>query len=185
MAHTLRLSFLRYHIRPLTQFACFLSALIHDADHTGTSPTPQLNQENATLAKEYRVSPPRIQRLVLGPLSSTLIALRAASTADFDEKGLASLLSTCCNYYGQGSMFLHSWWSKPFLRMQSETRVRSGCCGSKLPIVIEHLIQASMSLYTMQTWHIYSRSRNALSLRGIVQAVVEGRSDKDPSEFSG
>lgn len=38
---------------PLTQFACILSALIHDVDHTGV-PNTQLAKENRTMASYYK-----------------------------------------------------------------------------------------------------------------------------------
>ena len=38
---------------PLTQFACILSGLIHDVDHTGV-PNTQLGRENKALSKYYK-----------------------------------------------------------------------------------------------------------------------------------
>jgi hypothetical protein len=52
----------------------------------------------------------------------------------------------------------------------------------KATIVIEHLIQASDVSHTMQHWHIY-RKWNARLFEELYRAFVEGRSDKDPSEF--
>jgi hypothetical protein len=52
----------------------------------------------------------------------------------------------------------------------------------KATIVIEHLIQASDVSHTMQHWHIY-RKWNARLFEEVYRAYVDGRSDKDPSEF--
>jgi hypothetical protein len=52
----------------------------------------------------------------------------------------------------------------------------------KASIVIEHLIQASDVSHTTQHWHIY-RKWNARLFEDLYRAFVEGRSEKDPSEF--
>jgi cytochrome b subunit of formate dehydrogenase len=52
----------------------------------------------------------------------------------------------------------------------------------KATIVIEHLIQ-SLMCRMMQHWHIYAQMESLVSLRELYRAFVEGRSDKDPSEF--
>jgi hypothetical protein len=77
----------------------------------------------------------------------------------------------------------NSRWSKAF----SEGTGRNGeskvdAVDRKATIVIEHLIQASDVSHTMQHWHIY-RKWNARLFEELYRAFVEGRSDKDPSEF--
>lgn len=52
----------------------------------------------------------------------------------------------------------------------------------KATIVIEHLIQASDVAHTMQHWHVY-RKWNARLFEEMYKAYLEGRADKDPSEF--
>jgi hypothetical protein len=51
-----------------------------------------------------------------------------------------------------------------------------------LPIEFDTVIQASDVSHTMQHWHIY-RKWNARLFEELYRAYVEGRSDKDPSEF--
>ncbi len=52
----------------------------------------------------------------------------------------------------------------------------------KATIVIEHLIQASDIAHTMQHWHIY-RKWNERLFDEMYEAYLNGRAEKDPSEF--
>jgi hypothetical protein len=52
----------------------------------------------------------------------------------------------------------------------------------KATIVIEHLIQASDIAHTMQHWHVY-RKWNERLFEEMYQAYLNGRAEKDPSEF--
>jgi hypothetical protein len=77
----------------------------------------------------------------------------------------------------------NSRWAKAFsddARGQQESKEEDG--DRKATIVIEHLIQASDVAHTMQHWHVY-RKWNARLFEELYRAYVEGRSDKDPSEF--
>jgi 3'5'-cyclic nucleotide phosphodiesterase len=49
-------------------------------------------------------------------------------------------------------------------------------------IVIEYIIQASDIAHTMQHWHVYRRWNERL-FEEMYIAFLEGRSEKDPSEF--
>jgi class 3 adenylate cyclase len=176
---------------PLTQFACVFSALIHDADHTGV-PNSQLIKENATLAKIYKDKSVAEQNSVdlcwdlL--MDSNFDELRAAIYSTVDERkrfrqlAVNSVMAT--DIMDKDLKVLrNNRWDKAF---------SDGACGSeeskeddvdrKATIVIEHLIQASDVSHTMQHWHIY-RKWNARLFEELYRAYVDGRSDKDPSEF--
>jgi hypothetical protein len=71
-------------------------------------------------------------------------------------------------------------WAKAFPMMHGQQESKEDDGDRKATIVID-LIQASDVAHTMQHWHIY-RKWNA-RLFELYRAYVEGRSDKDPSEF--
>jgi class 3 adenylate cyclase len=176
---------------PLTQFACIFSALIHDADHTGV-PNSQLIKENSTLAKIYKDKSVAEQNSVdlcwdlL--MDSNFDALRAAIYSTVDEKkrfrqlAVNSVMAT--DIMDKDLKVLRNdRWSKAFsdgASAHEESKVDA--VDRKATIVIEHLIQASDVSHTMQHWHIY-RKWNARLFEELYRAYVEGRSDKDPSEF--
>jgi len=71
-------------------------------------------------------------------------------------------------------------WDKAFkLETEESSREKKN---RKATIVIEHLIQASDVAHTMQHWHIY-RKWNARLFEEMYKAYLEGRAEKDPSEF--
>jgi class 3 adenylate cyclase len=176
---------------PLTQFACVFSALIHDADHTGV-PNTQLNKENATLAMVYKDKSVAEQNsvdlcwdLLMG---TNFDALRAAIYGTVDERKrfrqlvVNSVMAT--DIMDKDLKVLrNSRWSKAFSEGaggNEESKVDD--VDRKATIVIEHLIQASDVSHTMQHWKIY-RKWNARLFEELYRAFVEGRSEKDPSEF--
>jgi class 3 adenylate cyclase len=176
---------------PLTQFACVFSALIHDADHTGV-PNTQLNKENSTLAKVYKDKSVAEQNSV--DLCWDLLMdnnfeeLRAAIYCTVDERKrfrqlvVNSVMATDIMDKDLKSL-RNNRWAKAFYddaRGHKESRVDA--VDRKATIVIEHLIQASDVSHTMQHWHIY-RKWNARLFEELYRAYVDGRSDKDPSEF--
>jgi hypothetical protein len=176
---------------PLTQFAGVFSALIHDADHTGV-PNTQLNLENSTLAKVYKNKSVAEQNSV--DLCWDLLMdnnfddLRAAiySTADerkrFRQLVVNSVMATDI-MDKELKVLRNNRWAKAFsddARAHKESR--EDVVDRKATIVIEHLIQASDISHTMQHWHIY-RKWNARLFDELYRAYVDGRSDKDPSEF--
>jgi hypothetical protein len=176
---------------PLTQFACVFSALIHDADHTGV-PNSQLIKENSTLAKIYKdksVAEQNSVDLCWDLLMDSIFEdLRAAIySTDSERKRFRQLVVNsvmATDIMDKDLKVLrNNRWDKAF---------SDGACGPeesevdavdrKATIVIEHLIQASDVSHTMQHWHIY-RKWNARLFEELYRAYVEGRSDKDPSEF--
>jgi hypothetical protein len=176
---------------PLTQFACVFSALIHDADHTGV-PNSQLIKENSNLAKIYKDKSVAEQNSVdlcwdlL--MDSNFDELRAAIYNTVDEKKrfrqlvVNSVMAT--DIMDKDLKVLrNNRWEKAFCGdagVHSESKEDN--VDRKATIVIEHLIQASDVSHTMQHWHIY-RKWNALLFEEMYRAFVDGRSDKDPSEF--
>jgi hypothetical protein len=73
-------------------------------------------------------------------------------------------------------------WEKAFSDGARQEESKEDVVDRKATIVIEHLIQASDVSHTMQHWHIY-RKWNARLFEELYRAFVDGRSDKDPSEF--
>jgi 3'5'-cyclic nucleotide phosphodiesterase len=51
----------------------------------------------------------------------------------------------------------------------------------KATVVLDHLIQASDVVHTMQHWHVYQKWNQRL-YDEMLQAYRDGRSDKDPSD---
>jgi class 3 adenylate cyclase len=174
---------------PLTQFACIFSALIHDVDHVGV-PNTQLIKENVAIAALYRGKSVAEQNSV--DIAWTLLmderyenlrrtiynseaefkrfrqlvvnSVMATDIMDKDLKGLRNGL-----------------WEKAFKEAPDDSNLEEAV-NRKATIVIEHLIQASDVAHTMQHWHIY-RKWNARLFSELYKAYVEGRAEKDPSDF--
>ena len=172
---------------PLTQFACIVSALIHDADHPGV-PNLQLIKENSSIAKYYKnksiaeqnsvdlswelLMDPRFQDLrnTLCGSESSLRRLRqlivnSVMATDIMDKDLKALRNAR--------------WDKAFKENADEGTTTA--TNRKATIVIEHLIQASDVAHTMQHWHIY-RKWNQRLFEEMYKAFKEGRSETDPSD---
>jgi hypothetical protein len=173
---------------PLTQFACIFSALIHDVDHVGV-PNTQLIKENAAIADLYKNKSVAEQNSVdlawdllmddrYDNLRSTIYAseeelkrfrqlvVNSVMATDIMDKDLKALRN------GR--------WDKAFNKMAQQESEE--VVNRKATIVIEHLIQASDVSHTMQHWHIY-RKWNERLFAELYKAYVEGRAEKDPSEF--
>jgi hypothetical protein len=177
---------------PLTQFACIFSALIHDADHTGV-PNSQLIKENSTLARVYKDKSVAEQNSVdlcwdlL--MDSNFDDLRAAIYSTEDERKrfrqlvVNSVMATDIMDKDLKTL-RNNRWEKAFSSDNARglEESKEDVVDRKATIVIEHLIQASDISHTMQHWHIY-RKWNARLFEEMYRAYVEGRSDKDPSEF--
>jgi class 3 adenylate cyclase len=174
---------------PLTQFACIFSALIHDVDHVGV-PNTQLIKENTTIAALYKGKSVAEQNSV--DIAWTLLmderyenlrrtiynsetefkhfrqvvvnSVMATDIMDKDLKGIRNGL-----------------WEKAFNEAPDDSNLEEAV-NRKATIVIEHMIQASDVAHTMQHWHIY-RKWNARLFSELYKAYVEGRAEKDPSEF--
>ncbi|CAB9499837.1 Receptor-type guanylate cyclase gcy [Seminavis robusta] len=177
---------------PLTQFAVVLSALIHDLDHPGV-PNATLVKEGTNLAALYKNKSVAEQNSVdlfwevlmddrYKELRSTICATKAEKkrfrqlivnvvmATDIVDKELKDLRN------GR--------WDKAFSDdkvLESPQDIRDDV-NRKATIVIEHLIQASDVAHTMQHWHIY-RKWNERFFEEMYNAYLEGRADKDPTEF--
>jgi 3'5'-cyclic nucleotide phosphodiesterase len=178
---------------PLTQFACVLSALIHDVDHTGV-PNQQLIKENSNLAAMYKYRSVAEQNSVdlawnllmddsFSDLRKTIyrteqeksrfrqLVVNSVMATDIMDKDLKALRNNR--------------WDKAFTKEEAvvdTTSSRQVDIDRKATIVIEHLIQASDIAHTMQHWHVY-RKWNSRLFAEMYQAYQEGRADRNPAEF--
>ena len=183
---------------PLTQFACVISALIHDADHPGV-PNSQLIEERSILAEHYKgksiaeqnsvdlcwalLQDDRYEQLrgMIYTTESELqrfrqLIVNSVMATDIMDKDLKALRNAR--------------WEKAFHSGLEERRPDSddasnsesalGNRNRKATIVIEHLIQASDVAHTMQHWHIY-RKWNQRLFEEMYLAYMEGRAATDPS----
>lgn len=147
---------------PLTQFACVLSALIHDADHPGV-PNAQLVAEGNQLALFYKNQSVAEQNSV--DLAWNLLMddnfknLRAAIYGTEDEMKrfrqlvVNSVMATDI-VDKELKALRNARWEKAFSGKDVGNEVDT--VNRKATIVIEHLIQASDVAHTMQHWHIVS-----------------------------
>jgi class 3 adenylate cyclase len=173
---------------PLTQFACVLSALIHDVDHPGV-PNAQLIEENPQLAKFYKDKSVAEQNsvdlswellqdknfrdlwLAICPNESDRVRFRqlvvnSVMATDIMDKDLKCLRNKR--------------WERAFSGDSVEESPKDAV-DRKATIVIEHLIQASDVAHTMQHWHIY-RKWNQRLFEEMYSAYIQGRSATDPSD---
>jgi hypothetical protein len=144
---------------PLTQFACVLSALFHDADHPGV-PNTQLVKEKAYTARLY---------------NNKSVAEQNSVDACWDllmDVNFRALRNTICVTEEEQKRFRHlivnsvmatdivdkelkalrnARWERAFSQ-QDNQESESDIVNRKATIVIEHLIQASDIAHTMQHW---------------------------------
>ena len=172
---------------PLTQFAVVFAAIIHDVDHPGV-PNTQLVKEGALNAKLYK-------NKSVAEQNSVDIAWNILMKEEY-----ASLRS--CIYQTEGELrrfrqllvntvmatdivdrelqeLRKARWETAFSGTSNLVR-DVDCEDRKATIVIEHLIQASDVVHTMQHWHIY-KSWNEKFFRECYRAYKSGRADVDPS----
>lgn len=173
---------------PLTQFACSFSALIHDVDHVGV-PNAQLEKEQAMITHLYKAS-----FAEQNSLSISLDLLQENRFADFR----AALYTTDEEYKRFRQLVVNivlatdiadknlkvlrnNRWEKAFSEQEAD-EPHKVAVDRKATIVLEHLIQASDVSHTMQHWHIY-RKWNERFFEENYAAFLNGRAEKDPSEF--
>ncbi|KAL7574161.1 hypothetical protein ACA910_014840 [Epithemia clementina (nom. ined.)] len=175
---------------PMTQFACALSAVIHDVDHGGV-PNAQLVKEQNSLAIRYKNKSVAEQNSV-GIAWELLMQdsyrdLRCAIyTTTTELKRFRQLLVNSVMATDIVDKELNAQrknrWAVAFSEgvvMDSDV---SDTINRKATIVLEHLIQASDVAHTMQHFQIYQKWNSRL-FQEMYRAYQEGRSDKDPSEF--
>ena len=147
---------------PLTQFACVFSALIHDVDHPGV-PNTQLVKEGTALSEYYNGRSVAEQNSV--DLAWDLfmrpdyIKLRQAICATpeelqrFRQLVVNSVMATDV-MDKQLKILRNLRWDRAFAGKEAMAEKESACVkkNRKATIVIEHLIQASDVVHTMQHW---------------------------------
>jgi class 3 adenylate cyclase len=173
---------------PLTQFACAFSALIHDVDHSGV-PNVQLIEENAHLAKVYKFRSVAEQnsldlswRLLMDNRYKRLQGAIFGSDAEmrhFRQLLINSVMATDIVDKDLKTA-RNNRWEKAFSEAYVESK--ADATNRKATIVIEHLIQASDVCHTMQHWHVY-RKWNECFFEENYKAYIDGRSQRDPSEY--
>lgn len=181
---------------PLSQFAVVYAALIHDMDHSGVS-NDQLIKEKARIASiygnksvaenhSYRLAwdylmEPEFQDLmdcICGPndadeverFSTTL--LNAVLATDVFDKSLKA---------DRDARWAHVFGTNSNGTDDGEKGVKD-LNQLKAHIVLEHLIQASDVVHTMQHWHIY-RKWNERLFQEMHNAYKLGRLAKNPVDF--
>jgi hypothetical protein len=175
---------------PLTQFACVFAALIHDVDHPGV-PNAQLVKENVDISCQYHGKSVAEQNSVdlawdlfmdeqfsglRRALCSTdeemrrfrQLVVNSVMATDIMDKNLKALRDAR--------------WGKAFQETPNNMEPACDTVNRKATIVIEHLIQASDIAHTMQHWHVY-RKWNERLFEEMYEAYLNGRAEKDPSEF--
>ena len=172
---------------PLTRFAIVISALIHDVDHTGV-PNSQLIKEQASIASVYKNKSVAEQNSIdiawdLLMQDSFTDLRRTIYQTEAEFKRFRQLLVNAVLATDIMDKELN------LKRKERWTNAFSESCSSessdemtarKATIVIEHLIQASDVVHTMQHWHIYRKWNERLFLE-LYKAYKEGRSTADPS----
>lgn len=176
---------------PLTQLAVLMSALIHDAGHTGV-PNGQLAKEHPHFTAKYGVKSLAEQRSLemslelldapcyanlracLFPLDTELqrfrqLVINIVLATDIFDKDLGELRKAR--------------WTKAFGDSDSPKNClhEDGYVSDRrATIVLEHVMQASDVAHTMQHWKIYQKWNHNL-FEEMFKAYKEGRSDRDPS----
>lgn len=178
----------------MTQFACALSALIHDVDHTTGVPNAQLIKENAAIAGLYQDRSVAEQNSLelswwllteenFSALRNT-IASSKEELARFRQLVINSVMAT--DIVDKDLKGLrNARWDKAFksLSLSGDECTEDGArddVNRKATIVIEHLLQASDVSHTMQHWHVY-RKWNKRYFYECYDAYKAGRAENAPS----
>eukprot|EP00934_Nitzschia_sp_Nitz4_P001393 Nitzschia sp. Nitz4//scaffold87_size112219//25122//28676//NITZ4_004067-RA/size112219-processed-gene-0.3-mRNA-1//1//CDS//3329559348//1393//frame0 len=181
---------------PMIQFAVYFSALIHDVDHPGVS--------NITLARESDALATKYSGMSCAEQNSVEVAwnlLMKDTFKDFracifaDSEQLARFRQLVVNavmatdvFDADLKAFREVRWNKVF--PNDDETVATSVGGSshgtsegdlRATIVIEHVIQASDVVHTMQHWTVYQKWNRRLFTE-MRKAYLAGRTDKDPAE---
>ena len=173
---------------PLTQFACIVAALIHDADHPGVP--------NSTLVKEEHPLASKYKNKSVAEQNSVDLAWEIIMSDDYKE-----LQSCMCGTKDEMVRFRSiivnvvmatdimdkdlgaqrkARWDKAFAKDTEEQDSDLLAINRKATIVLEHLMQASDVAHTMQHWVVF-RKWNERLFNEMYKAFVDGRTDRDPS----
>lgn len=192
---------------PLTQFACVLSALIHDADHYGVS-NSTLIQENDPLAAKYDNKSVAEQNsvdlcwdILMG---SEYAELREAIYTDEDEfvrfrQIIVNIVLATDIMDKELAKSRKKRWEVAFSNKAADGPPEQSTADTfddenklfddenkqcdvnrRATIVLEHLIQASDVSHTMQHWHVFKKWNQRLFCE-VYETYLDGRMDTDPS----
>lgn len=177
---------------PLTQFAAFFSALVHDVDHPGV-PNTVLATENPEMAAKYRDTSIAEQNsidiawgLFMREEYSDLrncVCATAKELRHFRQLIVQMVMSTDIMDKKLGQLRKERWniaFADDDTEKASNRNDSSDLRNRKATIVIEHLIQASDVSHTMQHWHIYRKWNQKLFME-LYHAYKQGRMETDPS----
>jgi class 3 adenylate cyclase len=177
---------------PLTQFACVLSALIHDVDHPGVSNATLIAEDNKlmtmygdkSLAEQNSVD--QAWDVLMTEEYQPLVAVLCRDDSELYRLRQLVVNSVMATDIMDPDLkkLRNGRWEKAFHSTKSENDDTSReAINRKATIVIEHLIQASDVAHTMQHWNVYTKW-NARLFKEMYKAHLEGRTGaKDPSEF--
>jgi 3'5'-cyclic nucleotide phosphodiesterase/Adenylate and Guanylate cyclase catalytic domain len=181
------------YLDPLTEFGVVFAALIHDADHLGMS-NQQLIQETIPIAQLYQNKSIAEQNsidvawhLFMQPTFDALRHCMFTTIHDlrrFRQVVVNSVLATDI-FDKDLKTFRDIRWEQVFTHSSSSS---INCHSSnnemtlqrKNAIVIEHLMQASDVVHTMQHWKVYQKWNRRLFLETYV-AYQQGHTAHNPS----
>ena len=177
---------------PITQFAAFFCALIHDVDHPGI-PNAAYSQERPDLAQVYDKTSIAEQNSI--DMSWALFMrdefkdLRRCVCAtdkelfQFRQLVVQMVMATDVMDKEIGKLRKERW-NKAFnvddISRSKHNEGNEIIRDRKATIVLEHLIQASDVSHTMQHWHVYCKWNEKLFLE-MYHAYKLGRLENDPS----
>eukprot|EP00522_Entomoneis_paludosa_P011404 CAMPEP_0172451244 /NCGR_PEP_ID=MMETSP1065-20121228/9354_1 /TAXON_ID=265537 /ORGANISM="Amphiprora paludosa, Strain CCMP125" /LENGTH=1163 /DNA_ID=CAMNT_0013203175 /DNA_START=91 /DNA_END=3582 /DNA_ORIENTATION=+ len=174
---------------PLTHFAAYFSALIHDVDHPGV-PNPVMMEEMPMVAENYKHKSVAEQNsvdlawlLLRGDEYKEMcefIFENADEMKRFRQLVINMVMATDVMDKELGALRKERW-QKAFDEEYREFKSEDEDKNRKATIVIEHLIQASDVSHTMQHWHVYIRWNENLFME-LYDAFRKGRIKNDPSE---
>lgn len=174
---------------PVINFASVFSALISDADHQGI-PNAQLVRESAAVAHVYRrknVTEQNALDITWSLLmTDSFTDLRRAIYTNKEELTLFRQLLVNCVVSTDildkaGNVIRRSRWDR-FFGTSYTGDGSDTIINAKATLVLEHVMQVSSAVHTMQQWHTYV-SWNSRLFEEMHLAWQRGRSQNDPSEF--
>mmetsp|Transcript_6633 Transcript_6633/g.10131 ORF Transcript_6633/g.10131 Transcript_6633/m.10131 type:complete len:1139 (+) Transcript_6633:135-3551(+) len=182
---------------PMIQFAVYISALIHDAEHPGVS-NGTLCEEEDSLAVTFGNKSCAEQNSVVVAwglfMCDSLSELRSymfldeAQLRQFRQLVVNAVMATDV-FDKDLKQFREKRWEKAFPKDDVSTISSFSASSSNLDlegdlratIVVEHIIQASDVVHTMQHWTVYQKWNRRLFAE-MRSAYKEGRTPKDPAE---
>jgi hypothetical protein len=168
---------------PLSHFAVFFSALIHDVDHRGLASAGALKERDI---KEETTSEQGIVDLTWGLLMEPRYKnLRSCISANKHERNrFRQFLTNCVQATDVTDMKLRALrkkrWHAAFNACSPTLLTREEVNSRKATIVIELTMQMSSAAHYAQHWNMY-RKWNGRHFTELYQAYKRGRSDRDPS----